>query len=329
MVKRVQLDLNTDCIERFDDNKFLVGSYQLDKEKKNTRHGKLYSFDSNDETLSSTLQVSSGILDLRVHDDNIIMALADGKLFYQNNYFMINPNVVNLSLGLNSKDSIAVGHDNGNVSIVSTSSSSSIPSSSSSSPIQLVTWQVSSLEVWTLAYMGSDNVTLVTGSDDCKIRIWDVPSQKCKRSLSHHNAGVCHLLSLDENTFISSGYDKRICFWDIRVACGSSDSSNNNNRNESRNDGCIREYSRGGGIWKMKRNPWNDKYMVLACMYDGFWIFDMVKGEFINHLDSKDNIAYGCDWIKSDMIASCTFYNNQVQIWNAFSKEKGNEQMNE
>lgn len=356
MIRRIKLDLNTDCIERFNNEKFLVGSYQLsnsnyktkdgESETSNTcRLGKMYSIDSNNASLLSETTMSSGILDLKVHDnDKIIMALADGSIFYKDKYLMINPKIINLSLAIN-RNSIAIGHDNGHVSILSHSTClSSTPlikvkndtdaeidemskeTETDKQKEKITTLQVGNLEVWTVAYLNDS--TLITGSDDASIKIWDLSSKSCTRSINYHGSGVCNLLPLDENTFISSSYDKKICIWDKRVIYGRKNGNDNNAsmisnfHPKSSSSSPTREYSRNGGVWKVRQNPWNDKYLVLACMHDGFWIFDLVNGKFINHLSSDNNIAYGCDWIESDRIASCTFYNNQVQIWNAFTENQ-------
>jgi len=54
-------------------------------------------------------------------------------------------------------------------------------------------------------------------------------------------------------------------------------------------------------------------------MHDGFHVYDVDSGESLANKTSS-SIAYGCDWIErsksdADMIASCSFYNHEAQLW--------------
>lgn len=54
-----------------------------------------------------------------------------------------------------------------------------------------------------------------------------------------------------------------------------------------------------GGIWRLKWDPFNGKYLLAACMYGGFRIVnceDFDYPEILSEYTEHESISYGCDW---------------------------------
>ena len=65
--------------------------------------------------------------------------------------------------------------------------------------------------IWSIAKFRDK---IVTGGRDKKIKIWQEDGQKCGELRAHKNS-ILGLLSLNENTLISTSRDQRIVFWDF------------------------------------------------------------------------------------------------------------------
>ncbi len=90
------------------------------------------------------------------------------------------------------------------------------PISSPSSSISFVrtlkghTWTVNSVAI------SSDGSTIVSGSDDKTIKIWDLATGTEKRTLTGHIQWVhCIAISPDGSTIVSGSYDNTIKIWDL------------------------------------------------------------------------------------------------------------------
>lgn len=99
----------------------------------------------------------------------------------------------------------------------------------------------------------------------------------------------------------------------------------------------VSELNMDGGLWRLKWEPQNHKYLLAACMYGGFKIVDCIDnrtcsvvGQYMEH----ESISYGCDWSflnSSDfecrkivdslsalgtgmLIATCSFYDHTLKL---------------
>jgi len=89
----------------------------------------------------------------------------------------------------------------------------------------------------------------------------------------------------------------------------------------------VHSHDVGGGIWRVRWHPQKADRLLTACMHDGFKILDYTSSftvcstttRFDEH--GKDALAYGADWAvgtaKSDLIATCSFYDHQLRTWAA------------
>jgi F-box/WD-40 domain protein MET30 len=59
--------------------------------------------------------------------------------------------------------------------------------------------------------------TLITGSGDKTIRMWDMQTRECTKVLEGHTSGVCCLQynNDNKNQLVSGSWDKTIRVWDL------------------------------------------------------------------------------------------------------------------
>lgn len=94
----------------------------------------------------------------------------------------------------------------------------------------------------------------------------------------------------------------------------------------------VAQTNLGGGIWRLKWDPFHYRYLLAACMYGGFRVVDCEKKEnpeVIGEYNEHNSIAYGCDWSfllfaggklcqtecqKSVFAATCSFYDNTLKL---------------
>lgn len=69
--------------------------------------------------------------------------------------------------------------------------------------------------VYCLQFVGHG---LASGGGDSLIRMHDMRTGKCHRTLKGHSAGAVRALQFDDNTLISGGTDHDLRFWDLRTA---------------------------------------------------------------------------------------------------------------
>jgi diphthamide biosynthesis protein 7 len=178
-------------------------------------------------------------------------------------------------------------------------------------------------EVWTVCFASNahystyaDNV--ISGGDDCKMKIWDLRSS-CHKPIhcigdEEFGAGVTTVSyhpSL-EHVFCSGSYDESIRFWDMRKLDGGEP---------------LARIHVGGGVWRAKWHPMLIERLLVAAMHGGCRIVDIpsldgrsdCEPEIVRKFVGHKSMAYGADWIYLDghyeASASCSFYDRQAFIW--------------
>ena len=56
---------------------------------------------------------------------------------------------------------------------------------------------------------------LISGGEDCYIKIWDLENRQLMKKLKGNNGYVTSLVNLNNGKFASGSYDWNICIWDI------------------------------------------------------------------------------------------------------------------
>jgi len=190
-------------------------------------------------------------------------------------------------------------------------------------------------EVWTCCFAASATTgqsavsndgtnVVISGGDDCIMKLWDVRSHLSQPTTKIGNdefdAGVTAVSyhPTMEHVFAVGSYDEVVRLYDIRTL---------------RDPLC--RVSVGGGVWRIRWHPNSDNKILVGAMHGGCRVvtFDELAGnglkdscveariqsEFTKH----ESMAYGADWLIIDdggkvaceYAASCSFYDRRVCLW--------------
>lgn len=116
--------------------------------------------------------------------------------------------------------------------------------------------------------------------------------------------------------YLNNSYDEVLRTWDTR-----------------RLKRPIAELNLGGGIWRLKWDPYEAKNLLAACMYNGFYIVNcsnLETPEILAEYKEHESIAYGCDWslvngkfgVRRDwlenenevLVGTCSFYDHILKL---------------
>ncbi|KAL6450567.1 RRT2 Diphthine methyltransferase [Candida maltosa Xu316] len=184
------------------------------------------------------------------------------------------------------------------------------------------------LECWTGSFgssSGSLSNIVYTGGDDACLIAHDIRTNRDVWTLKRgHDAGIVSVLSPGSNGWNMNGgyslwtgsYDDHLRVWDLRVV---------DRLNPELIDGYVpkllNKEDLGGGVWRLIPSPVeNDDRVLSCCMYEGVRVID-VQGEErfkVSRFFKEDHesMCYGGDWSSDGKyIATCSFYDNVVQIW--------------
>ena len=298
------------CRHEGQDQFMLVGTYQVLEEESiqsatMKRKGRLYVFDTSGNNLVETFRKeTAAILDIKWNADSLnagvvtamgeteLYTLNDGKLEQQLVHHNGKVTVLNLSIDWSQfSSSIAVSQSDGSISILDVK-----PDSLQ----EKLAVHGHGFEAWITAFSRTDAHLVYSGGDDLLFRGWDVRSGAPTFTNKTHEAGVTTISSHPTLDLISTGsYDENIRIWDAR--------------NMKRP---LSTTSTGGGVWRLK---WKENQLLAACMYNGFFIYDMDSNHELiqscSHQEHK-SIAYGADWSPStNAIGTCSFYDHSLQLW--------------
>lgn len=102
----------------------------------------------------------------------------------------------------------------------------------------------------------------------------------------------------------------------------------------------VHELGTGGGNWRLKWCPHNPAFLLVAAMYNGFFVCKLndvgSELEVAEEYKGHGSIAYGVDWwqgsvgqgggalaeadskeqsSKRGLVASCSFYDRLLHLW--------------
>lgn len=108
----------------------------------------------------------------------------------------------------NDENFLATGNNNGDLHIVNVSQERE----------KIVALKPHYKQVRTTAFL-EDSSKLLTGSDDCSIKLIDISSEKVVATLEGHRHPVSHICcpSTEPKVFYSSSFDKTVKIWDLRA----------------------------------------------------------------------------------------------------------------
>ncbi|XP_023024478.2 diphthine methyltransferase [Leptinotarsa decemlineata] len=179
-------------------------------------------------------------------------------------------------------------------------------------------------EAWIAGFYYWNTNIFFSGGDDSLLlkfdtRVGNLPVSK-NRS---HGAGVTSIHSniSKENILATGSYDEHIRLWDIR-----------NMRAE------MNLIKMPGTLWRLKWDPFDQNYLLAACMLGGVHIVDVADIHQLNIAGSyheHKNISYGADWCHLDtescdkfeqdgqfIIGTCSFYDHLLCVSKFDSKKK-------
>ncbi|CAD1478223.1 unnamed protein product, partial [Heterotrigona itama] len=179
-------------------------------------------------------------------------------------------------------------------------------------------WSAHGFEAWIAAFDYWDTNMIYSGGDDCKFQCIDTRVGICA-SNKVHGAGVTSIHSNATREFlVSSGsYDEILRLWDTRKLRQP-----------------ISDINLGGGVWRLKWDPFERKHLLAACMYGGFRIVDCENTgipSVVDEYNEHESIAYGCDWCflnskeiseqileketqNAFLITTCSFYDHVLKL---------------
>jgi diphthamide biosynthesis protein 7 len=198
-------------------------------------------------------------------------------------------------------------------------------------------------EVWTCSFLRGNTNVVLSGADDCKLKLWDIRNTQRETytiGTSEFDAGVTAISPHPgrDHIFAVGSYDEFVRVYDYRKL-----------------DQPILKFAVGGGVWRIKWHPscWDDNYeqppssernhvkkgrLLIAAMHGGCRVIDIPRLENFNYdceydgSSSVDDIkvmseftahksmAYGADWVcfgfsVHDAAASCSFYDQKAFLW--------------
>ncbi|PSN46316.1 Diphthine methyltransferase [Blattella germanica] len=120
-----------------------------------------------------------------------------------------------------------------------------------------------------------------------------------QKLLTKCDGGVTSLHSnlLKEFVLASGSYDENLRLWDTR--------------NTKQPLSCL---SLGGGVWRLKWDPYKWQHLLAACMHGGFCIVND-KPNIVTTYTEHESLAYGADWCAdptSKLVATCSFYDHKL-----------------
>ncbi|RMZ96271.1 diphthine methyltransferase [Brachionus plicatilis] len=306
-----------------DQNQLACGTYFLDKEK-NSRLGMLYlliidHIGKKIEIAETREFLKSGILDLKWLDSEKILTIDSNNCLKLFN--------IDQELKLVQTDEIMIGNEKSiglaidffkepnQYKIISSDTLGYLNMSVLNDSMRIETrLKAHDLETWSVLMDKSETNVIYSGSDDCSLKIWDLRGSKKCGECKIFEGGVTSIVlpeqldgiwlkSYSEYNLICGSYDEKIYVLD--------------KRNLKRS---VKESKKlNGGVWKMKLDG-NKGLILCACMHTGVHVVDSESLESRLYYDKHglDNLAYGCDWKKigqDSLVATCSFYNHQLNIW--------------
>ncbi|KAL4584922.1 hypothetical protein LXL04_009533 [Taraxacum kok-saghyz] len=328
------LDGNADVVEFCPHNSFhhvlAASTYTLQEGDNPTRSGSISLFNINLKKLDLSYRLkTAGIFDMKWNPiigsttTRPLLAQADADGFLKIHHLKSSDNnqLHDLQEVINQKltssmclcldwdplaTSISVGHSDGSVSLTAFQETKTTI---------LQEWKAHEFEVWATSFDPHQPHLVYTGSDDCKLKGWDLrnyPSSPTFQNSKSHQMGVCCIAKSPHcpYTLYTGSYDEKLRVWDVRSISRP-----------------VNEVNLGGGVWRIKNHSVVHGLILAACMHNGFAIVK-VNGDEVKVVETynkHESLAYGADWCRGSVceegekgktvIATCSFYDKLLRVW--------------
>lgn len=178
-------------------------------------------------------------------------------------------------------------------------------------------WHGHDLEAWVIAASHHQAGLLFSGSDDCKLKGWDLRAPTNMPSFVNsreHGSGVCCIQSSPtlEHLLVTGSYDEYVRMWDLRMMSRPS---------------CTSKVSTGGGVWRLKWHPSDPLLLLASCMHNGFAVVSLSQDSTAATIsvsekyEHQKTLGYGGDWCHTataeipTLVATCSFYDRLLHLW--------------
>ncbi len=116
--------------------------------------------------------------------------------------------------------------------------------------------------------------TVITGSDDNEIKIWNAVTYKCQKTLLGHQSYITGIIYLGNNLLISSSGDTTLRLWDV---------NNNDEIIKPKNTFLAKDTI----SCMLHLKNYNENFILLGSVEDSIKIFDISNSTYVKNFNKK------------------------------------------
>ncbi|KAG9394176.1 WD domain, G-beta repeat [Carpediemonas membranifera] len=303
----------SDCIDsiQLSDGRWIVaiGTYLLNKSD-GTRSGRIYLgigdlFDATDYT------AVDGVFDLRFYRINGIIRLVVADCLGRLTIYTM----AEAPLALHKESSVQMHEGlafhisfDGNTFITTGSDGCVAIAALDKQTLALerqASWKAHDYDPWCCIHSEADPNQLLTGGDDCALKVWDqrCPEVVLKSSMAHGAGVTC--MTWVGGELVTGSYDGVIRIFDIRRIGYERDS-----------------ISTEAGVWRCRPSPTDPSTLAVANMHAGFSkaslasmsVVSQYKAHGVGVEGAEVGLGYGVAWL-GEIVGCVSFYDHTFSLW--------------